>query len=59
MSKLLELQNAWKEYRNGSNTVVALQGISFAVEEWGRITVVLGPSGRSAWSHNARWTLSR
>ena len=45
MSKVLELQNVWKEYGNGANTVVALRGVNLTVEAPGQIVVVLGPSG--------------
>ena len=45
MSKMLELQDLWKEYRNGANTVAALRKVNLIVEEPGQIVVVLGPSG--------------
>ena len=45
MSKVLELQDVWKEYGNGANTVVALRGVNLTVEAPGQIIVVLGPSG--------------
>ena len=45
MSKVLELQDVWKEYRNGPNTVVALREVNLTVEASGQIVVVLGPSG--------------
>lgn len=41
---MLELQDVWKEYRNGPQVVVALRGVSFHVEK-GQMAVVLGPSG--------------
>ena len=45
MSKTLELQNVWKEYRNGANTVMALRGVNLTIDAPGQIVVVLGPSG--------------
>ena len=45
MSKMLELQDVWKEYGNGANTVMALRGVNLTIEAPGQIVVVLGPSG--------------
>ena len=45
MSSMLELHDVWKEYRNGGNSVLALRGVSFSMEESGKMIVVLGPSG--------------
>lgn len=45
MSRMLEVQDVWKEYGNGPQAVVALRGVSFHVEKPGQVTVVLGPSG--------------
>ena len=45
MSRMLELQDVWKEYGNGPQAVVALRGVSFCVEKPGQMTVILGPSG--------------
>lgn len=45
MSKMLELQDVWKEYRQGAQVVVALRGVNFSVEDPGRMVVLLGPSG--------------
>ena len=43
--KMLQLQDVWKEYRNGTSAVAALRGINLSVEEPGRMIVLLGPSG--------------
>lgn len=45
MSKLLELQDVWKEYKNGASTVSALRGVTVTIDEPGQMVVLLGPSG--------------
>ena len=45
MSSMLELQDVWKEFRSGANTITALQGVTFSIKEPGKMVVVLGPSG--------------
>ena len=45
MSNMLELHDVWKEYRSGASSVQALRGVSFSMEEPGKMIVVLGPSG--------------
>ena len=45
MSRLVEVDDVWKEYGHGNQAVVALRGVSLTVEEPGTVVVVLGPSG--------------
>ena len=45
MSEVVELEDVWKEYRTGPEAVVALRGVSFSVEERGKMIVMVGPSG--------------
>ena len=45
MSSMLELEDVWKEFRSGANTIAALRGVTFSIKEPGKMVVVLGRSG--------------
>ena len=40
----IEVQDVYKRYKIGENTVVANNGVSFSIEK-GEFVVILGPSG--------------
>ena len=53
MKKVIELQNIKRDFQVGEETVHALRGVSFTINE-GEYVTIMGTSGSTHW---AAWTL--